>query len=450
MRCLCTLVFCVFLASFPVEQIQAARILALMSFNGKSHYTMIQTLLKALASRGHDITMVGHYPLKTPVANYTDISLRGSLPSEIEQISVREVSDLGYFKVLYMFWQYQVEMCSKVYESPNLQKLIASDIQFDLIITHLFGADCFLGFSHLFKAPVISIVTSVSLPWGADRIGNVDHPAYIPNYFLPFSDRMSFWQRLVNTVFIEAAKLGHYILTELITEELTRKHLGPDVPSLSEIKRNTSLVLVNSHFSLNTPRPTVPAFVEVGGLHIQSNGNLSTYLEEYIKGAKHGVIYFCLGSIIQSDTFPSDKLQAFINAFSRLPQRFLWKMTNITGLPENIKTSEWFPQMEILRHPNTRVFITHGGQFGTQEAVFFGVPMVGIPMAFDQYLNIENCVKKGVAVQLDYESITEENILRSLKTILHDPSYKRNAERLSHLFRDRPHSPLHTAIYWTE
>jgi len=52
------------------------------------------------------------------------------------------------------------------------------------------------------------------------------------------------------------------------------KYFGDDPPTLSRIARNVSLILVNSHFSLNTLRPTLPTAVEVGSLHIQSPNKL--------------------------------------------------------------------------------------------------------------------------------------------------------------------------------
>ncbi|XP_069675801.1 UDP-glycosyltransferase UGT5-like [Periplaneta americana] len=154
--------------------------------------------------------------------------------------------------------------------------------------------------------------------------------------------------------------------------------------------------------------------------------------------------------MIRSETFTETNLRAFIDAFSQLPQRVLWKIGNISGLPGNIKNGTWFPQLEVLKHPNVRVFITHGGLLGVQEAIYAGVPMVGIPIMHDQPLNVKNCVSKGVAVQLDYDSITTESVLKALNKVLHYPSYHRNAKRLSQLFRDRPQSALDTAIYWTE
>lgn len=46
------------------------------------------------------------------------------------------------------------------------------------------------------------------------------------------------------------------------------------MPRLSEIAKNTSLVLVNSHPILNRPRPQVPAVIDVGGMHVKKEKKL--------------------------------------------------------------------------------------------------------------------------------------------------------------------------------
>jgi glucuronosyltransferase len=73
-------------------------------------------------------------------------------------------------------------------------------------------------------------------------------------------------------------------------------------------------------------------------------------LEDYLNGAEHGVIYFSMGSMIRAETVPDAKRDAFLQAFSELPQRVLWKWEADTmpGQPENVKIAKWLPQFDIL------------------------------------------------------------------------------------------------------
>ncbi|KAK1898216.1 UDP-glucuronosyltransferase 2B17 [Dissostichus eleginoides] len=45
-------------------------------------------------------------------------------------------------------------------------------------------------------------------------------------------------------------------------------------------------------------------------------------------------------------------------------------------------------------HPKTKVFVTHGGTNGIYEAIYHGVPVLGIPLIFDQY---DNMTKKSTS-----------------------------------------------------
>jgi UDP-N-acetylglucosamine:LPS N-acetylglucosamine transferase len=60
---------------------------------------------------------------------------------------------------------------------------------------------------------------------------------------------------------------------------------------------------------------------------------------------------------------------------------------------------------------------------GVQEAVYCGVPMVGIPFVSDQKLNMQNLASKGVAVVLDTKHITRQRLVNALQTVLHEPRW---------------------------
>lgn len=68
--------------------------------------------------------------------------------------------------------------------------------------------------------------------------------------------------------------------------------------------------------------------------------------------------------------------------------------------------------------------MTHGGLMGTLEAIYYGVPLVGIPLYYDQPSNIASYVKKNIAVGIDLNEITEKTFTNSLNEILKNPVYR--------------------------
>jgi glucuronosyltransferase len=69
-------------------------------------------------------------------------------------------------------------------------------------------------------------------------------------------------------------------------------------------------------------------------------------------------------------------------------------------------------------HPNLRLFITHGGLLSKQEAMTYGVPLLGIPVFGDQELNMRKAVSSGYGILLDLENITTDSVLWAVKEAL--------------------------------
>ncbi|PNF35836.1 UDP-glucuronosyltransferase 2B1 [Cryptotermes secundus] len=443
----------VILTSWCASLVSGARILALFPYIGKSHFDVFEPFVKELATRGHHVVVLSHFPQKQPIPNYTDISLVGSITIHAtDRIDLQNMSGIRLFKTMIKEFSNFFVTCDQMLSFHNVQELLNSQVNFDLIITETFLTDCFLPFVHKFKAPHVAMSSCIMFPWSNDRMGNPDNPSYIPTHGTWFSDKMNFSERFFNAIANIAFKFLFHATERIVTQSYIRKHFGDDVPLLSDISKNTDLLLVNSHFSLNRPRPLVPGIVEVGGLHIKPPKKLPKDLEDYLNEAEHGVIYFSMGSMIRAETLPSEKRDAFLQAFSELPQRVLWKWESdaMPGQPNNVKIAKWLPQFDILNHPNVRVFVSHGGLLGTIETVYAGVPMVGIPMFADQPMNIKAIVDFKMGVSINYKDISKENILKAVRTVLDEPSYRENAKHLSRIYMDRPMSAMDTAIFWTE
>jgi len=103
-------------------------------------------------------------------------------------------------------FELSTKLCEMVFKHWNIDTLLQSDEKFELIINEMFGCDCSLGFVHKFKTPHIVLISSVLYPWVNDRTANPGNPAYIPSYFTEYTDRMSFWERLINTPHNEVVK----------------------------------------------------------------------------------------------------------------------------------------------------------------------------------------------------------------------------------------------------
>ncbi|VTJ86039.1 Hypothetical predicted protein, partial [Marmota monax] len=73
-------------------------------------------------------------------------------------------------------------------------------------------------------------------------------------------------------------------------------------------------------------------------------------------------------------------------------------------------------------HPQTKAFITHGGTNGISEAIYHGIPMVGIPLFGDQTDNISHVKIKAAAVTLDFHTVTSTDLFEALNIVIKDPS----------------------------
>ncbi|CAH0561508.1 unnamed protein product [Brassicogethes aeneus] len=445
----------VFLVTLLTKYAENANILVLQILTTKSHHVMFERIVRGLAERGHQVDFVNHFPLKDPPPGYNDISLKGTLETFVNNLTVDAAQFTTHKDALdFILNEVGIKPCKTAFQNDKVKNLRNTTKIYDLIITEIFSNDCMLGFAHLFDVPVISITSSVNLPWGSDRFGLPDNPSYIPNYFMEYSPKMTLSERFWNTVYLAVSKIMHY-KSNIDVYEASKDFFGPDLPSLNDLTYRTALVFVNSHFSANQARPTVPGFIEIGGVHINDPKPLDEYFQKLLETDTEGIIYLSMGSMIKTESFSIQKIQGMFDAFAELPYKVIWK-ADVDQFPKEVKFAKnihfvkWMPQLDILCSSNVKLFVSHGGLMGSQEAVHCGVPILGIPLFADQELNIQQAEKVGQAIKVDYNEISKEKILNAAKELLYNQKYQQNAKKFSVLFKDRPMSALDTAIYWTE
>ncbi|XP_073985134.1 UDP-glycosyltransferase UGT5-like [Rhodnius prolixus] len=428
----------------------SAKILGMFAYTGKSHFLVFQPVLKELARRGHQVTVFSYFEHGTTSENYTGI-LIPSFINTTSFLSMGEFDTKSNVNFYFMKQLNQLHYLTSVYENTMQLKEIktlASE-KYDVIITEMFNSHVMFGLFHKIGAPVIGFSSCNLLPWTNDALGNPNNPSYNPVIVSDLSMYMTLKERLLNMFYLIFSKIIYSYLFVPETQVLAEKYFGK-LPDLTNVAENTNLILVNTHFSLFGAKPQVPGVIEVGGIHILPKKPLPKELNELF--SKHNeVIFFSMGSVLNSGTMSPSKYQIFLNVFLELKQLILWKSSlKIREKTNNIILSDWYPQRDILAHPKTVLFISHCGLLGILEAIHSGVPILCIPMFGDQQNNAKAIVTAEIGHTLQYGDITEESLKKTLNTLLNDPKYKKNALRISKAFNDRPLSALDTAIYWIE
>ncbi|XP_014261181.1 uncharacterized protein LOC106673546 [Cimex lectularius] len=440
-----------------LEYALAARILALFPFPAKSHHNVFRPILVELAKKGHHVMFVGPIPVEQPPANLKQLLLPNYLKDLTEQMNLIDFGKLSSPVIPFWLNEMGLFLTEKVLQSEELQGLIHSDEKYDVIMTEsLFFQEPLAAFMHKFNAIGIDVNPHGESAWINELAGLPDNPAYMIDYKSEFTDNMNYLERLHNAYITYSTLLVCY-LGQWRFQWLTDKYFNytgsESRPPLRKFMSDKALILLNSHYSVGYPYPKSPHVKEIGGINIQPNKPLPKDIENFMNGAKHGVIYFSFGSNIEISTLlNSDLVDTFMNVFRKLNQRVLWKWEsdNLPAAPKNVKLSKWFPQQDILAHKNTKLFITHGGLLSVMEAVHNAVPLISVPFFGDQVKNAIQAENAGYGIRMNFENLTEHNLLLAINEILNNPSYVTEVKRRSQLFRDRPNSPLEEAVFWIE
>lgn len=140
--------------------------------------------------------------------------------------------------------------------------------------------------------------------------------------------------------------------------------------------------------------------------------------------ALDGIVYFSFGSVIKPSQLPKHDLDIFIRQLGKIKQiiLFKWELEYEIDFPPNIIIRKWFPQASILSHPKCVLFITHGGIHSTEEAIYFGVPMLAVSVFGDQLHNSLVMQDRGAALRIKYTEFTEDNFEIALHRMLNEKS----------------------------
>ncbi|XP_022162079.1 UDP-glucuronosyltransferase 2B9-like isoform X3 [Myzus persicae] len=425
----------------------AARILAVETVPGKSHWYFMRSLLSSLTDAGHTVTVFTMFP-DGDRANYTEVDTSGEFPLKLDMDLMMLIEGASEPFTLVGFMPGAIRLyCDMIYGNQKLADLMASGArdQYDLLIIEPQFFDCFSYLVDSLGLPVIYSIPSPMISF-SERLftGHLSNPATVSNLLANHAVPGTFVQRFINTALLTYG-LARTTYDQLVIKFTDSKpyNLAPTV--------NPSIIFQNSHYASEASRPVTPNLIDVGGIHLKPPKTIPKDILDFIEDSPQGVIFFTFGSTIKVSSLPEHIERSFKEALAAVPQRVLWKYEGeMKDKPKNVMIRKWFPQREILLHPKVKLFISHGGISGVYEAVDAGVPVLGFPIFYDQPRNIENLVLNGMAISMDLLSVTEEKVSNAISKLINDEKYLTNAKIASDRFKDRPMTPQQSVVYWTE
>ncbi|CAJ1049066.1 LOW QUALITY PROTEIN: UDP-glucuronosyltransferase 2C1-like [Xyrichtys novacula] len=432
-----------------------------------SHWVNMNVIIEALHSRGHQITVVrapDSWYIKDTSPYYTSITLETEsgfdedfttdfaaklleLQREGRSAWARFKLEMEQLHIASKLHEGTSKMLELLFENTNLMKML-QDAKYDLVLTDpVFPTG--IIFAHYLRLPLVFNVRWTS--FGEGHFSIAPSPlSYVPLPGTEFSDKMSFLQRVLNILGYGFGKYGAASHVSIHYDGIIRKYLQQDT-DLESLYQAADLWLMRVDFVFEFPRPTMPNVIYMGGFQCKPAKPLPADLEEFVQSSgEHGVIIMSLGTIVAK--LPPDFADEIAAAFARIPQKVIWrhKGKRPANLGNNTLLVDWMPQNDLLGHPKIKLFVAHGGTNGVQEAIYHGVPILGVPLIFDQRDNLFKIETKGAGKNIDIITMDEEIFYQGIQEVLNEPSYRMNMQRLSRLHRDTPMKPLDNALFWIE
>uniref|UniRef100_A0A0N5BUV5 glucuronosyltransferase n=1 Tax=Strongyloides papillosus TaxID=174720 RepID=A0A0N5BUV5_STREA len=432
---------------------------------GYSHVNFFSQIADILTEEGHDVTVLAidfDPSVKHPGAYKAKvIRFRAYKAKVIRFPSTEEIDDTydtnfdnkllwklprsgpEQYKLFVKMTDTTYNQTLRVFNNDELTEKMRKE-KFDLGIVEAF----YFSILGMFKVwGIKAYVTGFSMSLADNIYNDFGLPftgSFIPNHMSPFSDKMTYKERFQNVFshYVGEAVLSYLNNKMTLQKEFDEKY-GKGFFNGNNAVGDSSFIVINSNPFLDIPGPKTPKMVEVSGIGIKDPKPLKEYWNG-ILSLKSKTILISFGTYVKSIYMPEDMKNGLLEVIKKMKDiTFIWKYEEPedgTGKDiENLVLSKWVPQNDLLNDERLSLFITHGGMGSITELSFRGVPAVIIPILGDQYRNAKLVERQNYGIIMDKLDLTNSSILmRNIKTLLNDETYKNNAKVVSKRLNKRP------------
>ncbi|XP_036362878.1 UDP-glucuronosyltransferase 2A1-like [Octopus sinensis] len=301
------------------------------------------------------------------------------------------------------------------------------------VINGIFMTNCLTTIAYELSIPFVLTASEIfpslhRIPW---------NPSVFPSSFFSSSDKMTYSEKLISTL----AAIVDYSIPPIGAPIHSVKTYAKDKPDISfiDLLHQAQFFLIEKDVLLDYPLSQLPNVRYVGGLATKRSLPLKGELVKFVNASKNGIVVVSFGSNIND--FPAVQLKKLQSALKQIKYDVVWRQKKTSFSHKNIYISDWVPQNDLLGHPKTKLFVTHCGNSGQFEALFHGVPMLGMPLCADQFYNSRRMTEKGYGLSLDIENFTPEELIEKMNELIENKTYSEKIKRASEIFHSRPEYP---------
>jgi len=141
-------------------------------------------------------------------------------------------------------------------------------------------------------------------------------------------------------------------------------------------------------------------------------------MPERLAAGSAPLVYLSLGSLGSADV---DLMRKLVSSLAGDRYRVIVSKgpeAEEFELAGNMAGAEFLPQTSIL--PRVDAVITHGGNNTVTESLYFGKPMVVLPLFWDQHDNAQRLDETGFGIRLDTYGHTPDEMIAALDRLLAD------------------------------
>lgn len=440
------------------DKVNCSNILVVTMPQGRSHGGSMLPLLAELVRQGHNVTIYmeqyGEAVNFGRGINQWYINITNHPSPHANDTFWKSIWHKNFDPTsLGLPFYYSSISCDYVLNEYKDDFLRISQYPWDLVLTDSLFAVCGYGLALLTKAKhVIMHTTSVEAAQGLAK-GYARQYITSPPFCMPAENVRYNVKNFLDRLYLAYEWAVIWYVVAVAGNSYMQRALAPVVPKFDYMTFNklSSLSLTDMPTQLYLPETRTNELFSYGA-YCEPSGHLSGELVKFVTDHRsHGTIFLAFGTILDWTTAPKDQRNAFVEVLNQLSDyRIIWACRNCPPMKtkSHVKLLSWAPQRELLNHPLTKLFITHGGLKSVKEAICAKMPTLFMPVFGEQVRNAWLAKHHGFGQVINRFNVTVDHLLYLVRDLLTNQSYKKRAEKIRRYFEDAPLSPLQEGAFY--